>query len=253
MALTDRNPFGSQKQPKTMGGHTFWDNIVKSGRFRLQKHKFAPLFRILDDGDYLQAIGEEGAMRARLRLLTAGNSYIVPQCSDIVGIHNVDPLHNGGVFDHYGIYADHNTVYHYRSVNKSNIMAEIIVQRTTFEEFLDGKEEFFILELCPTNVKPGKIDLQYHPELLENELILPAEQYEQEPEHTGSTEYTVYSALETVRRAHYRMQNRKNDNETYWLTVNNCEHFAYWCKTGVQQSYQAGILNGVAQLWYDNK
>lgn len=66
---------------------------------RLQKHKFAPLFRILDDGDYLQAIGEEGAMRARLRLLTAGNSYIVPQCSDIVGIHNVDPsqitLHGG--------------------------------------------------------------------------------------------------------------------------------------------------------------
>ena len=91
MALTDRNPIGSQKQPKTMGGHTFWDNIVKSGRFRLQKHKFAPLFRILDDGDYLQAIGEEGAMRARLRLLTAGNSYIVPQCGDIVGIHNVDP------------------------------------------------------------------------------------------------------------------------------------------------------------------
>ena len=30
-------------------------------------------------------------MRARLRLLTAGNSYIVPQCGDIVGIHNVDP------------------------------------------------------------------------------------------------------------------------------------------------------------------
>lgn len=58
---------------------------------RLQKHKFAPLFRILDDGDYLQDIGEEGAMRARLRLLTAGNSYIVPQCGDIVGIHNVDP------------------------------------------------------------------------------------------------------------------------------------------------------------------
>ena len=56
MALTDRNPFGSQKQPKTMGGHTFWDNIVKSGRFRLQKHKFAPLFRILDDGDYLATV-----------------------------------------------------------------------------------------------------------------------------------------------------------------------------------------------------
>ena len=47
--------------------------------------------KLLDDGDYLQAIGEEGAMRARLRLLTAGNSYIVPQCGDIVGIHNVDP------------------------------------------------------------------------------------------------------------------------------------------------------------------
>ncbi|MFR1989194.1 MAG: hypothetical protein ACLS3C_03620 [Oscillospiraceae bacterium] len=33
-------------------------------------------------------------MRARLRLLTAGNSYIVPQCGDIVGIHNVDPSQN---------------------------------------------------------------------------------------------------------------------------------------------------------------
>ena len=251
MAFTDKDPLGSLKQHRTFGGHVFWDMNEKSGRFRLQKHKFAPLWRILDDRDCQQGIGEEGAMRALLRVLTAGNQHIIPKCGDIVGIHNVDPLHNGGLFDHYGIYADHNAVYHYRSVDQSDMWAEIVVQRTTFEEFLNGNKEFFIMEMCPSNVKPGKIELKYHPELLENEPSLPFDVYEKEPEHTTSTEYTLYSPEETVQRAHYRMKHHEQLNQTYWLHLNNCEHFAYWCKTGVQQSYQAGILNGFAQQWYD--
>ena len=46
-------------------------------------------------------------------------------------------------------------------------------------------------------------------------------------------EPTIYSAKETVKRARSRIGQRG-----YNLFLQNCEHFAIWCKTGVEKSEQ---------------
>jgi hypothetical protein len=43
----------------------------------------------------------------------------------------------------------------------------------------------------------------------------------------------IYSDEETVERAFSRLGEKE-----YNLVINNCEHFAMWCKTGVSVSYQ---------------
>ena len=48
-----------------------------------------------------------------------------------------------------------------------------------------------------------------------------------------SPEYHLYSPAETIRRAKSRLGERE-----YNLFLNNCEHFAFWCKTGIKESRQ---------------
>jgi len=43
----------------------------------------------------------------------------------------------------------------------------------------------------------------------------------------------IYSPEETVTRARSRLGEKE-----YSLLLNNCEHFAIWCKTGLHKSYQ---------------
>ena len=45
--------------------------------------------------------------------------------------------------------------------------------------------------------------------------------------------YMLYSPEETVSRARSRL-----GESNYNLLLNNCEHFAIWCKTGLSKSYQ---------------
>ena len=47
----------------------------------------------------------------------------------------------------------------------------------------------------------------------------------------------AYSPEETVRRAYSRL-----GESSYNLITNNCEHFALWCKTGVNGSHQVEAL-----------
>lgn len=49
--------------------------------------------------------------------------------------------------------------------------------------------------------------------------------------------YHLYSPEETVDRAKSRL-----GEEKYSLPFNNCEHFAIWCKTGVNESRQFNKL-----------
>ncbi len=56
--------------------------------------------------------------------------------------------------------------------------------------------------------------------------------------------YKMYSPKETVERALSRVGENK-----YNLLLNNCEHFAIWCKTGVSESYQVKRAIGVLLGW----
>ena len=49
-------------------------------------------------------------------------------------------------------------------------------------------------------------------------------------------DYHLYSPEETVARAKSRL-----GEEKYSLPVNNCEHFAIWCKTGIHESHQVNM------------
>ncbi len=57
------------------------------------------------------------------------------------------------------------------------------------------------------------------------------------PKECSISGYHLYSAEETVERAKSRLGERG-----YGLFGNNCEHFAYWCKTGVKTSKQVKAL-----------
>jgi len=50
-----------------------------------------------------------------------------------------------------------------------------------------------------------------------------------------------FSPEETINRAHSRL-----DEQTYNLFLNNCDHFATWCKIGEHHSQQVDLLKQIA-------
>lgn len=52
--------------------------------------------------------------------------------------------------------------------------------------------------------------------------------------------YHLYTPSETIERARSRL-----GEDRYNLIVNNCEHFAIWCKTGIHESHQ---VNGLIDI-----
>ena len=54
--------------------------------------------------------------------------------------------------------------------------------------------------------------------------------------------YKLFSQEETIKRARSKVGERE-----YSLALNNCEHFATWCKTGKNESYQGLRLFGVQE------
>ena len=57
--------------------------------------------------------------------------------------------------------------------------------------------------------------------------------------HDSDIEH-IYSPEETLARARSRI-----GEDRYNLVLNNCEHFAIWCKTGLSKSYQVDDVLGM--------
>ena len=125
------------------------------------------------------------------------------QAGDIIGVKRF-------LYSHYGVYIGENSVIHY-SGDGGDFKGRKTVRYGTMEEFLDGKKEFFELVFPETHEKPEK-EVRYE---------------------TQGENYHLYSPEETVERAKSRLGEDK-----YNLALNNCEHFAIWCKTGISESYQ---------------
>ena len=67
---------------------------------------------------------------------------------------------------------------------------------------------------------------------------------------TNEGKYHLYSPEETVARARSKI-----GEKSYNLFTHNCEHFALWCKTGIDESHQinhwkdilaVGMVAGIA-------
>lgn len=156
---------------------------------------------------------------------------------DVIGVHRV-----GGLFDHYGIYENDNTIYEYGLHDD-----KVDIGITTLKEFIKDSNGYFVLGFAETHdTKPKKIHMpaptlngcfpKYDNgipllDIIENIINI-----------KSSTEnYHLYSPDETIARAKSRL-----GESNYTLVTENCEYYAIWCKTGVDESYQ--VKGGIELL-----
>lgn len=111
----------------------------------------------------------------------------------------------GNVYDHYGVYIGQNQVIHFAGEpGDSELLDDSAMVRTVSLSDFKQDSEYRIIAF---------------------------------PKESSISGYHLYSAEETVERAKSRL-----GEKGYGLFGNNCEHFAYWCKTGVKTSKQVKAL-----------
>lgn len=203
----------------TSGGGCLWKELNKKNGWKLQYNYLTGLSRILDKNNIRKAWGSPAVMEEKFKRLTRPE-FLEP--GDVVGVVRKRALN---MYEHYCVYIGEGKVVHY-SGNNADFNGEVIVQVDTLRNFLKTDDDYFVLFFDKTFSSPRKIqvrtsfnfnDIEY-----ENRLLLGSKR-----------DWKIYSPKETVERALSRVGERK-----YNLVTNNCEHFAVWCKTGVQESFQ---------------
>ena len=154
-------------------------------------------------------------MEARLERLAKGHFL---EAGDVIGVHRTG-------YEHYGIYIGNERVIHYAGEG-SDFLGPISIHEASFSEFMKDGGELFYLHF--QEKLPIKI---YRSEKLYSGDRLP---------FANTKEYRIFSPEEMVRRARERV-----GEEEYNLIFRNCEHFALWCKTGVEESTQ--VIHGTMQ------
>lgn len=114
----------------------------------------------------------------------------------------------GNLYEHYGVYIGQNQVIHFAGEpGDSELLDDSAMVRTVSLSDFKQDSEYRIIAF---------------------------------PKESSISCYHLYSAEETVERAKSRLGERG-----YGPWGNNCEHFAYWCKTGVKRSKQVEALKKV--------
>lgn len=149
-----------------------------------------------------------------------------PNNGDVISV-------NRGLYKHYGVYVEGGKVIHYTGANGPDDFNGI-VRETSLDEFLNGAESFSV---CRFPVQPET----YNSSLDKKHIIF---SIWQEIKNFRLRDYHLYSGEETVRRARSRL-----GEGGYNLAMNNCEHFAVWCKTGIKDSSQVNhVLDVITYL-----
>lgn len=155
---------------------------------------------------------------------------------DVIGVDR-------GLYDHYGIYCGNNEVIHYSSVPRRRLSRNHSprIYRTNITRFLKRQKHLFVLDCTdprnPTKSEPITIGPRRLPLLdwfFKNDI---------------DKGFHLYSPEETVERAESQLGKGE-----YNLIVNNCEHYAIWCKTGLHKSYQVEeVLKHFKRFFYSVK
>lgn len=158
------------------------------------------------------------------------NRKPIPQNGDVLRV-------NRGLYSHYGVYAaDLNHVIHYTGATGPDDFNGI-VRETSLDEFLNGSKNF---NVCPFPENPNNL----HPSYLPNNKKGGLFELWQIIKSVRLKDYHLYSGDETVSRARSKL-----GQGGYNLALNNCEHFAVWCKTGVKDSSQVNhVLDIITYL-----
>lgn len=211
---------------QTMGGHYFWNTEKEINGWRIQTHNFLNLARILDEEDVCRALGNKKYVFRVFDRMTKVESL---KPGDVVGISGM------GLYEHYAVYTGHDEVIHY-AAQDGDFSGQISVHRAPFHEFLRDSNKFFVLHFPEKYQKPYKIPAQVQGCISTIKGIRTA---------FKELQYQVYSPEETVKRAKSRL-----GETSYNLALNNCEHFAIWCKTGISESHQVNeVLKIITPVW----
>ena len=136
---------------------------------------------------------------------------------------------NRGLYSHYGVYvADCEHVIHYTGATGPDDFNGI-VRETSLTEFLNGAKTF---NVCNFPENPQNLSLYFYSK--KGGGIF---QLWQAIKAFKLKDYHLYSGDETVERARNKL-----GQGGYNLALNNCEHFAVWCKTGVSSSSQVNNI-----------
>lgn len=153
------------------------------------------------------------------------------QKGDVIGVDR-------GLFEHYGVYCGDNQVIHYTLAPRWFRRPLIGIYRTNIGRFLGKQKSLFVLDCSdprnPIKSEPITIGPQRLPSV--NWFF----------RYDIDKDFHLYSAEETVERAESQLGKGEYD-----LAINNCEHFAVWCKTGLYRSYQVEeVLKHFRRFYY---
>lgn len=143
-----------------------------------------------------------------------------PENGDVIKV-------NRGLYSHYGVYVkDSNNVIHYTGATGPDDFNGI-VRETSLEEFLNGADGFTICKF-PEHPQINSHGLKDKKGLFQLWQMI---------KKFRLKDYHLYDGNETVSRARSKL-----GQGGYNLALNNCEHFAVWCKTGVKDSSQVDFV-----------
>lgn len=139
-----------------------------------------------------------------------------------------------GLYQHFGVYCNENSVIHYSSL-QSDIGSDNEIIDTDLNTFKRDNSGIYKLVFPkkygdPTPIRTQSVVADQREINREIRMLI------------NSSKYHLYSPSETVERARSKLGEKK-----YNLLVNNCEHFAIWCKTGISESRQIdGLLEATS-------
>ncbi len=225
MAITDGNGEYINIPTPTLGGKVFWETLETRGELRLQRNIITGHCRVLNSHDIRVAWGEEGAMKAYMKKKNPQPGEYKAQYGDIIGVHRLGVNGDASLYDHYGVYENDSCIYEY-AAEDGDFGNRVTIHKTTMDKFLGNSKGYFVLVFPERHGRPGKVEHMFCGNLASVFSL-------------DDLRYHIYSPEETIERAKSRL-----GESSYNLLNNNCEHFAIWCKTGIQESHQVeGFIN----------
>ncbi|MCK8828263.1 lecithin retinol acyltransferase family protein [Natroniella acetigena] len=132
------------------------------------------------------------------------------------------------MYEHYGVYIGNKRIIHYTS-ESGDIDGDNEIMETSFSRFLRNSNNYFILAFPDEYDEPEKVNFSTDYRRGDSTVNI----LKDIKKIMKDVDYKLYSPSKTVRRAKSKLGKKK-----YNLVVNNCEHFAIWCKTGIKESHQ---------------
>ncbi len=241
---------------KTLGGEVFWDTVKSlPGGYRVQRNCWDHNhYRILDVNNVRVSYGSKKVVENYINRFLQSTNRVIKR-GDIIAVdQNIAGVK---IYQHFGVYIGDYTVIHFNNNERGRSTKDYIpyIHKATIDDFLSGRENLYVLEF--DNLR--KDSWQFKGIITDNnsnftnkgllsffdinrlgknikEVVL-IKLIEDVYNAINDSDYHIYSSEETVKRAESKIGEGK-----YNLGLNNCEHFAIWCKTGLHKSEQIDKL-----------